>query len=263
MSPPPSETLPLAISHRGGARLWPENTMEAFSRTVEMGYRWIETDLRITSDETVVCFHDPTLERTSDGRGEIAHLSWSEVKEVDAGYNHQPRRDFPFRGRGIRVPSLEEVALSFPDLSMVLELKADHTEEPLLKLIRRLKLGDRVIVGSFSDARLARVRELSGGGVDTSTGEQEAARLVKAAWLGRRMRPANPALQIPVRSGVVPLVTRRTVRAYHRMGLVVHVWTVDRPALMERLLSRGVDGIMTDRPDLLREVFEKRGLWRT
>lgn len=263
MSPSASEALPLAISHRGGAGLWPENTMEAFSRTVEMGYEWIETDLRITSDGTVVCFHDPTLERTSDGRGEIADLPWSEVKKVDAGYHHQPRRDFPFRGQGIRVPTLEEVARSFPDLSMVLELKADHTEEPLLKLVRRLKLGDRVIVGSFSDARLARVRELSGGALATSTGEQEAARLVRAAWLGRTASPDNAALQIPVRSGLVPLVTRRTVRAYHSMGLVVHVWTVDRPELMEKLLNRGVDGIMTDRPDLLREVFERRGLWRT
>ncbi len=263
MSPWAPETLPVAISHRGGAGLWPENTMEAFSRTVEMGYKWIETDLRLTSDGTMVCFHDPTLERTSDGRGEIADLPWSEVKEVDAGYNHQPGRGFPFRGRGIRVPALEEVARSFPELSMVLELKADHTEEPLLELVRRMKLSDRVIVGSFSDARLARVRELSGGALATSTGEQEAARLVKAAWLGRRALTDNTALQIPVRSGLVPLVTRRTVRAYHRMGLVVQVWTVDRSMLMEKLLDRGVDGIMTDRPDLLREVFERRGLWRS
>ena len=257
-----SETLPLAISHRGGAGLWPENTMEAFSRSVAMGYRWIETDLHVTADGVVVCHHDPTLERTTSGRGEVAHLSWGEVREADAGYHHHPHQDFPFRGRGVRVPTLEEVARTFPDLFMVLELKADHTEEALLNLVRRLRLGNRVIVGSFSDSRLARVREISEGAVATSTGEQEAARLVKAAWLGRRVRPMNSALQIPVRSGLVPLVTRRTVRAYHRMGLQVHVWTVNRPAMMERLLNRGVDGIMTDRPDLLKEMFTKRGIWR-
>jgi len=263
MSPPASEALPLAISHRGGAGLWPENTMEAFSRTVEMGYRWIETDLHVTADGVVVCHHDPTLERTTDGRGEVAKLEWKALQELDAGYTHLPAQGFPFRGRGIRIPSLEEVAHSFPDLHMVLELKADHTEEPLLRLIRRTGISDRVIVASFSDARLARVRALSEGGIATSTGEEEVARLVKAAWLGRSARTDNVALQIPARSGLVPLVTRRTVRAYHRMGLQVHVWTIDRPGLMERLLDRGVDGIMTDRPDLLREVFERRGLWRT
>ena len=261
MNPSPSEPLPLAISHRGGAGLWPENTMEAFSRSVEMGYRWIETDLRMTSDGVVVCHHDPTLERTTNGHGEVAKLNWRQLEKLDAGYAHLPDQDFPFRGQGVRIPSLEEVARSFPGLNMVLEMKADHTEEPLLRLIRRMGLSDRVIVASFSDARLTRVRELSKGGIATSTGEEEVARLVKAAWLGRRARTQHVALQIPVRSGPIPLVTRRTVKAYHRMGLVVHVWTVDQPARMERLLDRGVDGIMTDRPDLLKEVFRKRGIW--
>ena len=235
--------------------------MEAFSRTVDMGYRWIETDIHMTADGVVVCLHDPTLERTTDGEGEVARLPWKEVRELDAGYTHHPDQGFPFRGRGVRIPSLEEVASSFPDLRMVLELKADHTEAALLRLIRRLKLGDRVIIASFSDARLARVRELYDGDIATSTGEREVARLVKAAWLGRRARTDHAALQIPTRSGLAPLVTRRTVKAYHRMGLQVHVWTIDHPRRMERLLDRGVDGIMTDRPDLLKEVFTKRGIW--
>ncbi len=235
--------------------------MEAFSRTVAMGYRWIETDLHVTEDGMVVCLHDPTLERTTDGRGEVAELSWKEVRDLDAGYRHHPDQGFPFRGQGVRIPSLEEVADSLPDLRMVLELKADHTEEPLLRLIRRMRLEDRVIVASFSDHRLARVRSLSKGDVAISTGEEEVARIVKAAWLGRRVATRNEALQIPPRSGLAPLVTRRTVRAYHRMGLQVHVWTINQPRHMERLLDRGVDGIMTDRPDLLRDVFMKRGIW--
>lgn len=235
--------------------------MEAFSRSVEMGYQWIETDLHVTSDGRVVCVHDPTLERTTNGQGEVTKLPWREVKELDAGYHYLPDQGFPFRAKGVRIPCLEEVAQSFPDLSMVLELKADHTEEPLLKVIRRMGLGDRVIVGSFSDARLAKLRELSGGSLATSAGEMEVTRLVKAAWLGRSARSDHSALLIPPRSGLVPLVTRRTVRAYHRMGLEVQVWTVDRPARMRRLLDAGVDGIMTDRPDLLREVFSARGIW--
>ena len=235
--------------------------MEAFSRTVGLGYRWIETDIHVTADGVVVCLHDPTLERTTNGEGEVTRLPWREVRELDAGYTHDADRGFPFRGRGVRIPSLEEVATAFPDLRMVLELKADHTEEPLLRLIRRLRLGDRVIIGSFSDARLARMRELSNGEIATSTGEKEVARLVRAAWVGRRAHTRNAALQIPPRSGLTPLVTRRTVKAYHRMGLQVHVWTINQPARMERLLDRGVDGIMTDRPDLLKEVFIKRGIW--
>ena len=235
--------------------------MEAFSRSVAMGYRWIETDLHLTSDGVVVCLHDPTLERTTDGRGEVADLTWRQVRELDAGFNHGPDRGFPFRGRGAKVPSLEEVADAFPDLNMVLELKADHTEKPLLRQIRRMGLADRVIVASFSDARLTRFTELCGGSVATSAGEKEVARLVKAAWLGRRASTHHVALNIPVRSGMVPLISKRTVRAYHRMGLQVHVWTVNRSARMERLLNQGVDGIMTDRPDRLRDVLTTRGLW--
>ena len=256
------DSLPLAISHRGGAGLWPENTMEAFSRTVDMGYRFIETDIHVTSDGVVVCLHDPTLERTTDGRGEVTELPWREVREFDAGHNHHPDQGFPFRERGVRIPSLEEVARTVPDLRMVLELKADHTEEAVLAVVRRLGLTDRVIIGSFSDERLARIRELSGGAVATSTGEKEVSRLVKAAWLGRRAVTENAAMQIPPRSGLVPLVTKRTVRAYHRMGLAVHVWTINNPRQMRRLLDRGVDGIMTDRPDVLRDVFLEREIWR-
>ena len=235
--------------------------MEAFSRSVALGYRWIETDLHLTSDGVPVCFHDPTLSRTTNGQGEIKDLAWGEVRELDAGYHHHPDRGFPFRAQGVRVPSLEEVAGAFPDLHMVLELKADHTEQPVLRLIRQMGLTDRVIVASFSDARLARLEKLSGGSVSTSAGEAEVARLVKAAWLGRRAQSPHVALQIPARPGLAPLVTRRTVRAYHRMGLAVQVWTINRPVQMESLLDRGVDGIMTDRPDLLREVFIKRGIW--
>ena len=255
------DSLPLAISHRGGAGLWPENTMEAFSRTVDMGFRFIETDIHLTSDGVVVCLHDPTLDRTTNGRGEVAELPWREVRQFDAGYAHHPARGFPFRARGLRIPSLEEVARTFPDLRMILELKADHTEEAVLAVINRLGLTDRVIIGSFSDARLARIRKLSAGAVATSTGEEEVTRLVKAAWLGRRAATENVALQIPPRSGMLPLVTRRTVKAYHRMGLAVHVWTIDDPRQMHRLLDRGVDGIMTDRPDVLRDVFGERGIW--
>jgi glycerophosphoryl diester phosphodiesterase len=236
--------------------------MEAFSRTVEMGYRWIETDLHLTTDGMAVCLHDPTLDRTTNGRGEVARLPWREVRHFDAGYNHLPDQGYPFRGKGVRIPSLEEVARTFPDLGMVLELKADHTEEAVLEVIDRMRLVDRVIIGSFSDLRLARIRELSGGQVATSTGEREVARLVRAAWMGRRFVPGNNALQIPPRSGAMPLVTKRTVRAYHRMGLAVHVWTVNDAAQMGRLLDKGVDGIMTDRPDVLRDVYLARGIWR-
>lgn len=260
---PGSDPLPLAISHRGGAGLWPENTMEAFSQSVAMGYSWVETDLHLTADGAVVCLHDPTLDRTTDGLGPVKDLTLKRVQKFDAGHNHGATEGFPFRGRGLQVPSLEEVLRTFPDLHLVLELKADHTEEPLWSLIQRLQVADRVIVASFSDARVARFEELSEGSVPTSAGEEEVARLVKAAWLGRRVLSRHYALQIPVRSGVVPLVTRRTVRAYHRMGLQVQVWTINRPTQMERLLDKSVDGIMTDRPDLLREVFTSRGIWPT
>jgi glycerophosphoryl diester phosphodiesterase len=251
---------PFAIAHRGSRILWPENTMVAFQGAVDLGYHWLETDLHATSDDVVVCLHDHTLDRTTNATGPVSALTFDQVRSVDAGFRHDPTAGFPFRGAGAAVPSLEEVVTAFPDARVVADLKEDGVERPLAELVARLDLWDRLIVGSFSDARLRLFRRLTEDRVATSTG-QRATFLRWAATRARLRPPAAAALQVPIHYGRLRVVTERAVAAHRRAGSQVHVWTVNDQAAMEELLDWGVDGIITDRPDLLRSVVTDRGSW--
>ena len=254
-------TPPVAIAHRGSRLLWPENTMVAFSGAVSLGFRHLETDLRLTSDGVLVCHHDPTVARTTDGSGPVAAFTFAQLSALDAGYRHVGPDGPTFRGSGVRVPALEEAVLAFPDVSFVVDLKTDHLIEPLLRMIESLGLHDRFIVGSFSDRRLDEFRALSRGRVATSTGATSSRSWLAASRIGRGVRGEARALQLPVRSRGVRVVDRRLVAAAHARGLQVHVWTVNDPSEMADLLELGVDGIITDRPDLLKEVLVGRGEW--
>lgn len=234
--------------------------MVAFDGAVSLGFEWLETDLHVSSDGVVVCHHDHTLDRTTDAAGRVSARSFAELAVVDAGFNHDPSAGFPFRGSGIGVPSLEEVVTTFPHARVIVDLKQDGVEAPLAALVQRLGLWDRLVVGSFSDVRLRRFRRLTGGRVATSTGP--GATFVRWAASGVRVRPPGAhALQVPMRYGPMRVVTERAVAAHRRAGSQVHVWTVNDPHLMERLLDWGVDGIITDRPDVLRDVMTARGVW--
>lgn len=252
---------PIAVAHRGSRLLWPENTMLAFRSAVELGFSWLETDLHLTADGVVVCLHDDTLDRTTNGSGYVWDHSLTQVASLDAGYHHDRRRGFPFRGQGARIPTLEEVATTFPHVRLILDLKQDGLEEPLADLVGRLELWDRVIVGSFSDSRLSRFRQLTVGGVATSSGPTESRLLWRAALTGGSADTMADCVQVPTVYRGLPVVTRRSVAGFHRLGLPVHVWTVNRPSQMRRLLAWGVDGLISDRPDLLRKVLQERGEW--
>ncbi|MGH8871592.1 MAG: glycerophosphodiester phosphodiesterase [Acidimicrobiia bacterium] len=252
---------PIAIAHRGSRLLWPENTMEAFSGAVSLGFRHLETDLHLTSDGVLVCLHDHTVDRTTDGSGPVSDLTFDELALLDAGYRHLGVEGHLFRGRGLRVPSLEEALLAFPDVSFVVDLKTDDLVGPLSQLIERLDLHDRLIVGSFADHRLEEFRVASGGRVATSTGAALSRSWVFSSKIGRGVECEATALQLPRRSRGLAVVDRRLVNTAHARGLQVHVWTVNDPAEMIELLDLGVDGIITDRPDLLKEVLERRGEW--
>lgn len=254
--------LPHAIAHRGSRILWPENTMPAFEGAVKLGYRWLETDLHLTRDGTVVCLHDDTLDRTTDASGPVWNWDAFRLAEVDAGYRFRLGGDYPYRGKGVRIPTLEQVATTFPQVRLVVDLKQDGLVGPLLSLVERLDLWDRIIVGSFSDRRLEEFRRSSGGRIATSTGPGQARLLWQAAVQGRPVPEGlADAVQVPVWRRLVPVVTERTVAAWHAAGYQVHVWTVNRPAAMRRLVAMGVDGIITDRPDLLKQVLEELGRW--
>ncbi|MGH2967911.1 MAG: glycerophosphodiester phosphodiesterase family protein, partial [Solirubrobacteraceae bacterium] len=178
---------PVAIAHRGGAEEAPENTLAAFGAAVALGYRYLETDAHTTRDGVVVAFHDPRLDDITDRTGAIAALTIGEVEAADAGYAFSPDggRSFPFRGRDIRIPRLEELLVRWPRARVNIDPKADACVEPLVALIDRLGAWDRVGVGAFSDRRLRRVRALSRGRACTSMGPRAVAVARVAALCGR------------------------------------------------------------------------------
>ena len=249
---------PIAMAHRGSRTLWPENTMRAFQGAVDLGYRYLETDLHLTADGVLVCLHDHTLDRTTDGTGKVWHQTLADLKRLDAGFRFDPIHHFPHRGTGVTIPTFEEVATTFPETVLTVDLKQRGLEEALLESIRQFDLWERVIVGSFTDARLRRFRKLAGGRVATSAGPQETLSFVVRARAGRPRAMQADVLQVPVRQGGLTLVDRVTVDAAHRLDMQVHVWTINDPDEMSDLLDLGVDGLVTDRPDLLAELLKDR-----
>ena len=248
-----------AYAHRGGAGLWPQNTMMAFRGAVDLGYRFIETDVQKTLDGRLVLFHDPVLDGLTDGRGAVADWDWEDLNRLDAGYAFGPDRGFPHRRSGARIPLVEEAFAAFPDVSFTLELKVAGVAEPLVELIRRFEREDTVIIGSFLPDAMAEFRRASGGRIATSATKREVQAMWAASRIGARIPVAADAFQVPpVRR--VRVVDRRFVAACHRAGKPVHVWTVDDPAEMRALLDLGVGGIMSDRPDVLRDVLAERGM---
>ncbi|WP_423921779.1 glycerophosphodiester phosphodiesterase [Candidatus Poriferisodalis sp.] len=257
------EPGPVPIAHRGGSAVWPQNTMAAFEGAVGLGYRYLETDVQATSDGVLAVFHDDVLSLTSDRVGRISEMTWSEVSQARVG--------------GEPIPRLEELLDAFDDVRISIDPKTDAAIEPLIEALRRPGVLDRVCVGSFSDARLARLNQAFGDAVCLSFSPREIARLAAFSAVGMptrsrpRLRSRNRLLDgrpfrgriasIPLRQGPIPLATRRLVDYAHRAGLTVHVWTIDDPAEMDRLLDIGVDGIMTDEPNVLLEVMAERGNW--
>lgn len=244
---------PLGIAHRGSRLLWPENTLVAFAGAKSSGVGCFETDVRVTRDGVLVCFHDARLDRTTEGSGDLAAASWEQVRGLDAGYHHRLPSGYSFRGQGISIPRLAEVLHAHREVGLVVDLKADATVEPLAQLLAEAKMEDRVIVGSFSESRLARFRRITGGRVGTSAGPGAIIRALLShsrAPLDRLLEGPARAFQVPVSWYGVRVVTSSFVRRVHAAGKQVQVWTVNHPEEMKRFIDMGVDGIITDRPDL-------------
>jgi glycerophosphoryl diester phosphodiesterase len=254
---------PIAFAHRGGSEEAPENTMPAFEAAVALGYRYIETDVHMTADGALVAFHDASLDRVTDSRGQIAKLPLAAIREADAGYwfTDDGGTTFPFRGGGVQVPTLEEVLTRWPDVRVNIDPKDDVCVGPLAALLQRLDAHDRVCIGSFSDRRLLRVRGLTQRRVCTSMGRNAVTMAWTLALAGRMARLDADCVQVPTQWRDFNLVTAGFVKAAHRAGLPIHVWTVNDEATMRELLDLGIDGIMTDRPRTLRSVLLDRGQW--
>lgn len=244
---------PIAIAHRGGAWEGIENSLEAVRRCVDLGYRYIETDVHLSKDGEVIAVHDPTLDRTTDARGRIRDLGWDEISRARIGGT-------------ATIPRLHDLLDEFPDLRFNIDAKVPDVVVPLVQLIqsRGDEAADRICLASFSDARLRRMRTLTHGRVATSMGQGEVARLRAMSMMRTSTRLARfraQAAQVPVGIGRVRVVDRRFVETAHSLGIKVHVWTIDDPQEMVRLLDLGVDGIMTDEPQVLKDVMIARGQW--
>lgn len=249
---------PLLIAHRGGSLLAPENTLPAFSRALDWwGADILELDVHRTRDDVAVVIHDETVDRTTDGRGPVAQYTLAELQRLDAGYRFAgPAGDFPFRGQGVRVPTLEEVLLAFPRARVNVEIKAAAAQRAVWEVVHRLGATRRVLIAAGEHAARSRFAAYPGP-VSASSRELlhfYACHRLRAASL---CRPRVDALQMPEHHFGRRVLTPRLVREAHALNVAVHVWTVDDPDDMRRLLRWGVDGIVTDRPDVLARVLHE------
>ncbi len=239
---------PLAFAHQGGGAEHPENTMVAFEHAVSLGYRYLETDVHATADGVLVAFHDDDLDRMTDHSGRIEDLPWSLVRQARVAGVHP-------------IPRLEDLLGTWPEVRINIDPKHDAAVAPLAEVLRRTGAVPRVAVGAFSDRRLARLGALVGPGLCRSLGPFGVARL----WLAARGLPTwrLPAacVQVPVSTRGVTVIDSHFVEESHDRGLQVHIWTIDDPDEMRRLLDLGVDGLMTDRPTVLKAVLEERSQW--
>ncbi|MGB0921954.1 MAG: glycerophosphodiester phosphodiesterase [Alphaproteobacteria bacterium] len=238
----------LAFAHRGGAHDFPENTMEAFEGAVNLGYRYIETDVHATSDGVLLAFHDDKLDRVTDKQGPIHQLTYDEVKQAKINGTHE-------------IPRFEELLLAFSQIRINIDPKADTAVEPLVASLAAHDAFDRVCIGSFSDARLRHFRETFGTRICTSMGPLETARLRFGSWGLPTGQHLARCAQVPIKQSGIKIVDKRFCDHAHRKGLQAHVWTIDDPQTMEHLIRTGVDGIMTDSPGLLKTVLQAHNLW--
>lgn len=245
------ETEPLAIAHRGGAHLAPENTLAAFAMSTALGLRYLESDVKLTADGELVCFHDDTLDRVTTGSGRIGAHTLTELQRSVRVGGSEP------------IPTLEEALRTFPDACFTVDLKDRAAIAPMARLLQRRDYAERVCVAGAWDGWLQLLASQAPH-VRTALGWRSLVALISASKAG--MQPPASVVRgrfahVPIQLGRLPIHSESLVRRAHRLGVRVVVWTVDDPSLMNALIDMGVDGIITDRPDLLRTVMIQRGAW--
>lgn len=251
---------PLVFAHRGGGGLYPENTLEAFRYSAEMGVDVLELDVHSTADGALVVMHDSKIDRTTNGSGRVSELTLAELKNLDAGYHFTPDggKTFPFRGKGITVPTLQEIFDALPDKTFNVEPKQAEPSvtKPLCEILRSRKMTEKVIVGSFRQAAIDEFRaacaEVATAGTPAEVRDFLA--LYKIG-LGESYSPPMQVLQIPERLGSLQIVSKDFIETARKLNLQVHVWTINETDDMHRLLEMKVDGIMTDYPDRLLKIL--------
>jgi glycerophosphoryl diester phosphodiesterase len=258
------ERRPLVIAHADdtGKGLWPGNTMTYLEGAAALGVDILEIDVHMTRDGALVLMHDETVDRTTNGKGEIRDLTLAELRALEVAHHWtQDGITYPYRGQGLRVPTLEEVFQRFPRYPMVIEIKQSSPSlaAPFCRMIRAHGKQETVLVASFSDEAMAELRAACPE-IATSASPAEIRRFfaLDRVWLTGTISPDYVAFQVPITHGDITLVTPGFVAAAHRRGAQVQVWTINEPEVMQRLLDMGVDGILTDRPDILMQVLGAR-----
>ena len=231
--------------------------MAAFQGAVDLGYNYLEIDVRRTLDGIVIVFHDAGFDRVTNGSGEVAQWAWRDIKRLDAAWSFSPAHGYPLRGKGVRVPSLDEVFTTFPDLHMNIDLKCPGLGWGVADLITRHRRAERTLIGSFRDLRIARFRRITRKTVATSAGPTRALAMWIASRVGATSGGPEVAYQVPFEHPLLRL-DQKYVDSVHASGAHLHAWTVNDAVTMHRLLDMGVDGIVTDRPDVLNDVLEER-----
>ena len=255
----------LLIAHQGGDGVWPGDTMFAFEKAVEIGADVLEMDAHITKDSHIVLMHDEKVDRTTNGTGLIEDMTLDELRQLDAAYywSNDGGQTYPHRGQGIQVPTLDELFQKFPHMRYVIEIKltTNPIDKPLCELIRKYNMQDKVVIASFHDDAMAMFRN-SCPEVATSASRGEVTKFVLLGkiFLSGFVVPHYQSIQPPYdpkESYNIPIMTRRFIREAHAKNIRVEPWTVNDPDLMKQYIEWGVDGIMTDRPDLLVEILGK------
>ncbi|MFP7299199.1 glycerophosphodiester phosphodiesterase [Neobacillus niacini] len=261
---------PLVIAHQGGELLAPSNTMTAFMNAAEMGVDVLETDIHITKDGHLVTIHDRSVDRTTNGKGNVADLTLAEIQELDAGYYFKDLDgNHSFRGKGAYIPTVEEMFQTFPNIKIEIEIKDDNPPErieeiasKLWDLIEEYQMEERILIGSFDQDILKTFDKYAKGRVAVSAGRQEVKNFVitHKFFLRNLYVPKVDAFQIPMEDSGFDLTDQKLIDGAHRLGMEIHYWTIDDPDVMEKLLDAGADGILTNRPDLLLKLVEEKGL---
>jgi glycerophosphoryl diester phosphodiesterase len=239
---------PIAFAHRGGISAHPENTMASFANAVELGYRYLETDVHLSADGVLFAFHDDVLDRVTDRTGPLASLTAAEIETARVG-GTEP------------IPRFEELLTAWPNHRFSIDPKSDASVAPLAEMLLAHRAIERVCIGAFSDARIAEMRQRCGPDLCTSMGPKSVAKLTAAT---RGLAPKtfrDKAASVPLSHKGVPIATPKFIERAQSFGIAVFVWTINDRPTMERLLDLGVDAIMTDEVELLREVYTERGLW--
>jgi len=253
-----ADQYPLVIAH-AGSELYPTDTMYALEQYYAMGVDVLEMDLHMTADGEIILIHDDTLDRTTDGTGDVREMTLVEVQKYDAGYYwSKDDQTYPFRDMGISIPTLREVFEAFPETAMIIEIKQETPSmaAPLCDLIYEYGMQEKVLVPSFSDAAMQEFRQVCPE-VATAASEDEVRDFVIRGFLlmAGTITPQYQALQVPESRDGIPVVTRLFLWFARNRNVEVHIWTINEPEDMQRFIDMRLDGIMTDRTDILLEIL--------